>query len=331
MFARLRRYHVGMMNRHALVVIVLSALITLMAAAPARAWHDEGHVFAAVAAIEALGANDAPAFFRTPQSAAAIGHGSLDPDVHCDHGTDALRDAEAPQHFLDLEMLQGRELPATRHAFIDLCEELRIEPRKVGYVPYAITELTQRLTLTFVELRRWPDDPFIQSKALVYAGNLAHYAADLHMPLHTSVHFNGRVPRKADGTWGSGPRSDIHARVDSLPTKLPYNVMFTPAIELGEVPAELWPYVVSQFMQSHAHVDRVYAMQAKLPEVRDVTPLSDPEVKAFTIERSRAAAVFLANLYRIAWRDSAKLQPANWLDRDAFDKGFARDAILPQP
>src|SRR5581483_6890740 len=96
-------------------------------------------------------------------------------------------DAEGPEHYLDSELLKDRPLPPTRYRFIALCAELNLDPSKVGLVPYAIAEGTERLAIAFAEHRKWPQNPYIQQKALVYAGRLAHYSCDLCMPLHTTI------------------------------------------------------------------------------------------------------------------------------------------------
>jgi hypothetical protein len=82
-------------------------------------------------------------------------------------------------------------------------------------LPYAIAEWTERLSIAFAEHRKYPANPYIQNKCLVYAGFLAHYAQDLCMPLHTTIHHDGRA-----NPDGSTPKTGIHPRVDSLVEKL---------------------------------------------------------------------------------------------------------------
>lgn len=122
-----------------------------------------------------------------------------------------LTDREEPDHYIDLELLRGESLPEKRHAYLELCQKLNQKPAQVGYLPYAIAEHAQQLTVAFAEYRRFPEHPAIQMKVQVYAGLLAHYAADLSMPLHTTIHFNGR----ADPITGQSPKTGIHARIDA--------------------------------------------------------------------------------------------------------------------
>ena len=82
---------------------------------------------------------------------------------------------------------------------------------RLGLLPYAIAETTYMLSLALAEHHRWPDNQAIQSKCLVYAGLLSHYAEDACMPLHATVHWDGRVLPN-----GQSPRTGIHSRVDGL-------------------------------------------------------------------------------------------------------------------
>jgi len=190
-------------------VAIVGALATLMIAAPpARGWYARGHERATALALEAV-EDELPRFFDRGRR--TIVHLSIDPDMFRNPATPQLRDATGSDHYFDLELLQGRPLPATRHGLIEMAEDLGVEPSKIGYAPYAIVEMTQRLTLALAEHRRRPDDEAIHAKTLVYAGLLAHYAQDLCQPLHTTVHFDGRVDAR-----GRSPRTGIHRRMDNL-------------------------------------------------------------------------------------------------------------------
>jgi len=195
-------------------------------------------------------------------------------------------------------------------------------------LPYTITEWTQQLAMAFVEHRRWPDNPHIRAKCLVYAGILSHYTADLHMPLHTTVHFDGRASRGDEGY--DSPHTGIHAKVDALPTKLPYNRIFAEPLPEPTAAGHVFGFVMDQFHRSHRLVDRVYQLEDRIPEVPDLT-LDDPEVIAFTLDRTRAAARFTAEMVLTAWRMSADLETPFWLDRATFDEDFDPDVIPKQP
>lgn len=305
----------------ALAAIVLAAGLPL--GAPARAWFTVGHARVARSAVYALPLA-VPRFFR--EGAWAIGQAAVDPDLLKDRTLPALRAAEEPLHYLDWELLQEAPLPPDRWAFVKLAEERKVDPSNVGLLPYSVIEGVQRLTITFAEHRRYPEDPYIQQKALVYAGWLAHYAGDLEQPLHTSIHHDGRTLPD-----GSSPRTGIHQLVDGLFERAPID----PIALLRDLPVkaypDAWSAVQAELATSHALVDRVYELEGDLraawppaPPPGDPAAASapapaprppSPAVVAFTAERYRATASFLASLYLTAWEQSAKIELPRWLER----------------
>jgi len=258
--------------------------------------------------VKALPA-EVPAFFRGGGD--MIGHCSWDPDVEKNRATPQLDDAETPEHYLDSELLKGHPLPARRYQFIALCAEMKLDPKAVGLVPYSTAEGTDRLAIAFAEHRKWPENSFIRTKCLVYAGILSHYAGDICMPLHTTIDHDGRA--RPDG---SSPRSGIHAKVDSLIEKLEMKPEELSKDQRIEPLPGLMPGIVKEIEASHALVDRTYALEAKLPPSQGPwTP--EPEIRAFANERAREATRFIAALFLTAWRHSAHVQLPAWLERES--------------
>lgn len=317
-------YNPAMRNPHS---IVAALLVAACCSVPARAWHDEGHLYAALAGVEAL-PEDVPAFFR--EDAKVVAHLSIDPDVWRNALAPQLGDATTSDHYIDMEFVEDLTLPPTRSEFVKLCYDHELNPQHVGYLPYAIMEGAQKLALAFAEYRADPSSEAVKMKCLVYAGVLSHFTADLHMPLHTSLHYDGMRPRNPDGSWGSSPRTGVHARIDALPTWLPYNVIFVEPLTLSEVDGELMPFVMRNIDESHALLETAYALEPKLPG-RDDTGAMDPAVKAFTIDRERASARFTGEVFLYAWRLSGKIELSDWLDRDTLDNKLNRDEVPPQP
>jgi len=310
---------------------IMMAAICMAVLATCRtgfAWHGMGHHLATRLAVAALG-DELPDFFR--QGAAAVAHASLDPDAFTRPiAEDNLHDQERPQQYIDLELLSGRPLPPKRSEFFALCARLRLNPSKVGMAPYSVTEWTQRLTVAFAEHRRWPDNPYIRQKALVYAGLLAHYAQDICQPLHTTVHYDGRA-----GAGGASPRTGIHQKVDALIGKLDLGAAGPPSTAPAKSPGEraaasrlkpvafedLFAAVCDRLHRSHALVEEVYKLEAELPDPRAAL---DPKsaAAAFARERLQACAEFTACLYLTAWRNSARTRLPDWHIRERALDGF---------
>ncbi len=294
--------------RAAGLIGVGAACLSLLAANPSQAWWPKGHAVIARGALKALPA-EVPAFFRG--AGELVGHLSYDPDVQKNRATPTLRAAEDPEHYLDFELLQGKPLPKTRYDYYRLCSQLKVDPTNAGTVPYSITEWTEKLTVAFAEHRKWPTNMSIQTKCQFYAGILAHYAGDVCMPLHTTIHFDGRA-----GADGKSPRSGIHARLDSLIERLDLK---PEQLAMQQKPAaipDLFAGVMAQIENSRSRIDRSYELEPRLPpqnEREAWTP--NPEAREFGIERGRESVRFLASLYLTAWKNSEKLPLPSWLQR----------------
>jgi len=283
----------------------------------ASAWDSYGHTRAAKEAVQAL-PEEVPKFFR--RGAGTVGHVAIDPDVMKSRDTPQLGHQEFPEHFLDFELLEEPNLPDLRYAFVAQVTNQASKPNKpsqVGFVPYAVTEGAQRLSLAFAEHRCWPDNPHVRSKALVYAGLLAHYAEDMIQPLHTSMHYDGRANEA-----GESPRSGIHRQVDSL--------FAQPGFTPGEVPppevlTDLWSEVKDEFMAGHAQVDTVYDLEPALKELYE-SGTWDPRLSEFAAERYARTVQFLSSLYLTAWHQSSEID----LSRLRRERGRKDKRVLCQ-
>lgn len=284
---------------------VLIAVLILTISSDLLAWHAQGHWYIADSATKAL-PNDVPSFFR--ESGEVLAFCANDPDLFKECSLRTLDVAESPEHYIDLEYVRNMKLPPTRYAFIQICEQKKLNPARVGMLPYAIAEWTQRLTVAFAEHRRWPEDRAVQIKCLVYAGLLSHYSGDAVMPLHTTIHFDGRADKK-----NKSPRSGIHEKIDALPGCLsqPIEARFT----AGQVHAyeSLFDNIVEELQRSHQLVDACYEMEGELP-AGEGQKISE-RVAAFGVERMGAGSAFTASLFLTAWRDSEKVELPKWVER----------------
>jgi len=277
--------------------VILMAML-LSGAQVCHAWHGDGHAKATQVAMHALEDSELPTFFK--QGVEALAREVILPDVLRNRATPQLHEAERPEHYIDLEMLEGNPLPDSRPGFYALCQKLNVRPEKVGFLPYACMERTQRLAMAFAELRRHPDDPHIQAKCLIMAGSLAHYVQDLAQPLHVTIDFDGR------GKPGSG----IHARMDALLGKVDDD---PGAIELGRFDPNELAGIVAGIDASHRLVDKVYELDGQLPDGKAEWKATD-EVRAFAMDRLRAAAGNTADAFLAAWRLSESIQFPTWFE-----------------
>ncbi len=291
-------------GRRARRVLLLSFGIGFAGAGGASAWLTAGHQRVTIDAVGLLPAG-VPAFFR--DGAATVGHVAIDPDVMKLREFPELADREGPEHYLDWEVLAGRELPTTRTGAIRLLRELDRDPVQVGFLPWAVVEGAERLAICFAEYRKWPADPSIRAKCLVYAGLLAHYAGDLEQPLHTSIHHDGwSLPS------GDSPYTGIHRQVDALFERARFDPARAVAGQRAEPIEDLWQAVRREFLASHALLDATYALA---PALAAPEGPGNPRVVAFTCERYEATARFLASLFTWAWERSAGVELPAWDQR----------------
>ena len=286
-------------SRHILCLFLLTFT------APTWAWWGGGHETLTRASVKAL-PEEIPEFFRAAFAENAIAHGAYDPDLARNRSAPNARAAESPQHYFDVELLQGRPFADNLGAHIRLCAELGTSYHSVGTLPYVLAEWTERLAIAFQEHRKWPDNPIIQSKCLVYAGFVAHYAQDMCQPLHLTVHFNGRA--KPDG---SSPGTGIHENVDALVGRLKLKVDDLAKDQEIMPVEELLPAIFQQIKAGHRLVDSVYDLEEDLKNYQEPTPA----LVDFTNERAREAVRWNAALYLTAWRMSDDISLPGWLNR----------------
>ena len=300
------------MRRFLFVVCVILSI----AGGTAWGWWSGGHNIMTKAAVRAL-PDEVPAFFRASEG--MIAHCSYDPDISKNRGAPHVSNAEHPEHYLDLELLEGKPFPKNRYEFIQLCTELGLKPDKVGFVPYAVAEWTERLAVAFAEHRKWPNNSFIQSKCLVYAGFIAHYGQDMCQPLHLTIHFDGW--KQADG---SVLHKGIHEKTDALIEYLELDPSVLAKDQEIEALDDLMAGIVEEFHAGYSLLKRVYELGDKLPSYGDKDWERVPEVVDFATERARASARFTAALYLTAWELSGNIKLEGWLNRARDDGETAK-------
>lgn len=264
----------------------------------APAWWIKGHESITEAAASQL-PEDVPAFFRN--GGKALAHFAGDPDRWKNRDCKALRASIEADHYLDLEDLEGEEFPReSRYKGVEWLAARKKEPSKVGMLPYAVQEGYERLACAFADHRKDPENEAIKMKCLVYAGNLAHFTTDASMPLHSTIHFDGRVvvgtPEKK--------QKGIHSRLDGFPEKF----KLTPeeicrGIEVRQID-DVWAYTFEFMKHSFTFVDASYEFDAAGAFEK---PTDDS--RAFVLARCKSGAQFTMNVWYAAWKFSAKLPP----------------------
>lgn len=93
---------------------------------------------------------------------------------------------EAPKHFIDFEAYGDSaawKMPLTwEEAVAKYSKDTLYE---YGYVPYVIMNMKERLTKAFREKNK--------DSILFYATDMGHYIEDAHVPLHTTLNYDGQL------------------------------------------------------------------------------------------------------------------------------------------
>lgn len=288
------------MNRRTFVLVFATVVVAGLVGSFASGWWSGGHETVAEAAAARL-PDELPAFYRN--GGKHLAHFAVDPDRWKNREMTFLRREEEGNHFLDLEDLDDKKLPATHRydALKMIYTDLKKEPNKVGMLPYAIMESYEKLTVAFYDHRKAPTNTSVPMKCLVYGGTLAHYTGDAAMPLHTTRDYDGRnQPDK------SVKQKGIHNKVDGFPEKnkiTPEEVCR--GLEAKKI-TDVWAHVNAFITESHTHVEKCYEFDAA-----GAFDKPTPESRAFILARVRAGAQLTLDLWYTAWLRSEKL-PAHW-------------------
>lgn len=279
------------------LLLVGSILAVLGLAGVAPAWWVKGHETITEAAATVL-PDEVPAFFRA--AGRSLAHCAGDPDRWKNREAHFLKPTIAPEHFLDLEDLNGEAPPRGRYQAYALMSALKRDPEKVGTLPWAIMEGYERLMLAFYDYRHEPGNPAVAMKAIVYGGNLAHYTTDISMPLHTTRDYDGRR-----GDDGKMIQKGIHAKIDAFPEVN----KFAPeevcrGITAKAIEGDVFDHVMAFLKESHTHIPECYRLDA----AGAMTNPTD-ESRKFIMERCRAGAQLTVDIWYTAWLRSEKLPP----------------------
>lgn len=197
---------------------------------------------------------------------------------------------EGPKHYIDLEHYASDHLPRLA---AQAMRELGMEKlSKSGWVPWN----TQLVYARLVESMRSGDYPAI----LRLSGDISHYVADAHIPLHTTENYDG---------WTSGD-TGIHSRfesrlVEQFPEVLPFEPR--PAAQIVDVPARLWAIVLASSMSVSAVIraDRQNAYEDRALDGYSIVSARQTH-GLIAARRMNDSAHEVASFWYTAWVDAGR-------------------------
>jgi len=294
-----------------LISLGLTALV-LFHSVGAGAWGNEGHTYVNRVAAERIPAT-MPRFLR--RAVAEIAYLGPEPDRWRSPSEFALKNAQEPDHFIDLERVSWLDpLPQGRYEFYRKLYEKRAAtpstdhpddylPEHVGLQPYITMEVYGRLKAAFREYRQrltaHQPTRAVEQAIIFYAGWLGHYVGDGAQPLHTTIQYNGWVGENPNGYT---TEHKIHAQFETA--YVAANVTANDFAGLVKPPRRLdnpFTDYVAYLRQSNALVETVYALE----KAGGFTGKGSPAAFDFTTQRLAAASQMLLDLWYTAWLESA--------------------------
>ena len=298
-------------SRRGLVGLGLTALVLLQSVG-AGAWGNEGHTYINRVAAEKIPAT-MPRFLR--RAVVEIAYLGPEPDRWRSPSEFALKNAQEPDHFIDLERVSWLDpLPQGRYEFYRKLYEKRAAtpstdhpddylPEHVGLQPYITMEVYGRLKAAFREYRQrqaaHQPTRAVEQAIIFYAGWLGHYVGDGSQPLHTTIQYNGWV---GENPSGYTTEHKIHAQFETA--YVAANIAAKDFEGLVKTPQRLdHPFTdyVAYLRQSNVLVENVYALE----KAGGFTGKGSPDAFAFTTHRLAAASQMLLDLWYTAWLESA--------------------------
>jgi hypothetical protein len=260
---------------------------------------------------------DVPSFLR--DGADQLAYLGPEPDRWRERSELALKLSQDPDHYINLERLDGMTLLPDRYSFYLQLYEKRekmpgkpdyLLPEKMGLQPYIATEVYERLVVAFREYRhallehRNPE--FAERNAIFYGGWLGHYVGDGSNPLHTTIQYNGWVGPNPNGYTTA---NTIHWKMEG--TFVAANQKQLQFIDLVPASPRLLADPFQDYLNylraSHQYVEKVY----QLEKAGEFDGEGTSESREFIRQRLAAGAQMLRDMWYSAWMQSAQDPPPN--------------------
>jgi hypothetical protein len=291
------------------------AVVLCVSLQHALGWGNEGHRAINKTAASRL-PTSMPAFLK--KAGPRLEYLGPEPDRWRNREEFALKNAQEPDHFIDLERVSDiPQLPEGRYAFYKLLYEKRaagnlngyrpddLLPDKVGLQPYITMEIYDRLKVAFREYRHLKaahqSTAAVEQNIVFYMGWLGHYVADGSNPLHTTVNYNGWTTRPNPN--GYTTEHKIHWMMEG--PFVAQNLPQLPFAGLVTAPQRLqhpWPDYIAYLRDSNTLVEKCY----QLEKAQGFEGAGTPASRDFIRHRLAAGAQMLLNLWYTAWLESEK-------------------------
>ena len=217
---------------------------------------------------------------------------------------------EAPKHFIDFEAYGDSAAWKMPYKWEDAVRQYNRDTLiKYGYVPYVIMSVKDQLTNAFRQKNK--------DSILFYAADLGHYIGDAHVPLHTTLNYDGQL---------TGQRG-LHSLWESMVPEIEFNTYHLAskhgAKYLRNPEQEIWTslrrtfLLVDDVLRFEREVSKEFVDSTKyrvqMRRGREVKNYSTAFAKAYAQrinksvnEQALRSAEMLSNFLYTAWVDGGK-------------------------
>jgi S1/P1 Nuclease len=286
----------------------LGILFLVVPSSGAHAWETEGHRMINKLAASTL-PDSVPAFLRSQAAIDEIEYLGPEPDRWRSKAESELSAAQAPEHFIDLELADALgPLPHKRLDFEANAFAAGQRPETIGLQPWETDEVWERLKAAMREYRALraggKDTKPVEAAIVFYAGWLGHYVGDGSQPLHTTVQYNGWTGPNPNGYTTS---HQIHHQFEG--TFVAANI-HAPEVKAKMTPpaaidGDMFDAYVTYLRHTSTYIEKVY----QLEKAGGFVDAGSAESRDFTVERLAAGASMLRDMIYSAWIDSAAPVP----------------------
>lgn len=252
---------------------------------------------------------DVPEFLRTPAAINEIDYLGPEPDRWRSPAEPELNAAQAPEHFIDLELADKLgPLPHKRFEFEAEAYAAHMPPDKIGLQPWEADEVWERLKAAMREYRMLKasgqDLEPVEQAILFYAGWLGHYVGDASQPLHTTVQYNGWTGPNPNGYTTSHQIHHIFEGVFVADNMHPAEVQskMTP---VRKIDGDIFDAYMAYIRHTNTYVEKLY----QLEKAGGFNGAGTSESRGFVAERLGAGASMLRDMVYTAWIRSAEPVP----------------------
>ncbi len=312
------------------MIVLLTFVLSLCASSPALPWFDETHRLITVKAVEVLPPEIRPLYESRLKDLKRL---CTEPDTLW---KDPKQWEAHPEwknrsnwHFLDLDHFHFRypfkEFPRTRAGADSLytrADSLYAGRGNAGYLPWTIEDFYRAIVEAW---KRGDLEAVIQNSGL-----LSHFAGDASMPLHATRNYDGlysgNIKYKVTGRYSDPDYFDrsVHERfegglVDKNIARYGTSVKIAESDhkQITDILSGAFDFIVA----SYFHLDKIITADKVIMErlnvlTEDKKPFDarrddyykalDGQVGQLSVDRLRAGAVYLGNLWYSAWVEAGK-------------------------